>query len=109
MIRAQSLTLYKNRPAVVTEVKDRIEIRLEDGSSQRVRDKDLVLIHEGPVKELPAPAPGGDFETARKMLAGPSASSLPWAELSELVFGSSSPAETLACWVEATKGLLFRI
>jgi exoribonuclease-2 len=109
MIRAQSLALYKNRPALVLEIKDRIEIRLEDGSTLRVRDKDLVLLHEGPVKDIPQSTPGGDFETARKMLTGPAPSSLPWNELSELVFGESTPAQALACWAEAAKGLLFRI
>jgi exoribonuclease II len=109
MIRAQSLALYKNRPALVLELRDRIEIRLEDGSSLRVRDKDLVLLHEGPVKEVPEPAEGGDFETARKMLEGPEAAATPWTELAELVFGESTPAQALACWLEATKGLLFRL
>jgi exoribonuclease II len=120
MFRAQALALYKNRPALVLEVRDRIEIQLEDGSTQRVRDKDLVLLHEGPVKSLPAPAEGGDFDTARRMLlpvagsgpaAGeaPSGAALPWTELAELVFGESGPAQVLACWLEATRGLLFRL
>ena len=117
MFRPQSLALYKNRPVLVLEVRDRIEIRLEDGSSLRVRDKDLVLLHEGPVKELPRAAQGGDFETARRMLspagapagAGGTRATLPWSELAELVFGKSGPPETLACWQEATKGLLFKI
>ncbi len=66
MFRPQSLALYKNRPALVLEIKDRdpkdrIEIRLEDGSSLRVRDKDLALLHEGPVKELPQGVSNGDF------------------------------------------------
>jgi exoribonuclease II len=109
MIRAQSLALYKNKPVLVVEVRDRIEIRVEDGSTLRVRDKDLVPLHEGPVKAMPTPAPGGDFETARKMLSGPSPSSLPWGELSELVFGGAEPDQALACWAEANRGLLFRI
>jgi exoribonuclease-2 len=107
MFRARSIALYKNRPVLVVDLKDRIEIRLEDGSSLRVRDKDLVLLHEGPVEDLPRTAEGGDFETARRMLV-PGAS-LPWTELAELVFGESGPAQTLACWHEAAKGLLFKI
>jgi exoribonuclease-2 len=107
MLRAQSLALYKNRPALVLEIKDRIEIRLEDGSSLRVRDKDLALLHEGPVKELPQGLSNGDFETARRMLA-PGAS-LAWSDLAELVFGDSGPAQVLACWQEANLGLLFKI
>jgi exoribonuclease-2 len=109
MIHATSLALYKNRPVLVTEVRDRIDIRLDDGSVLKVREKDLVLLHEGPAKEIPLPSEGGDFETARKMLAGPAAASLPWAELAELVFGESGPAQALACWIEANRGLLFRI
>jgi exoribonuclease-2 len=114
MIRADSLALYKNKPVLVTEVRDRIEIRLEDGSSLRVRDKDLVPLHEGPVKKMPTPAEGGDFETARKMLASEAAAGQPvpsvsWAELAELVFGEAGAAEALACWAEAGKGLLFRL
>ncbi len=106
MIKAQSLALYKNRPVLVLEVRDRIEIRLDDASSLRVRDKDLVLLHDGPVKALPAAAPGGDFDTARRMLG---ASPLSWTELAELVFGETGPSQALACWEEAAKGALFRI
>jgi exoribonuclease II len=110
MFRAQAIALYKNRPVLVVEARDRIEIRLEDGSSLRVRDKDLTSLHEGPVKALPPPAEGGDFETARRMLTPAAAgASLPWAELAELVFGESGPAQVLACWLEATKGRLFRL
>jgi exoribonuclease-2 len=115
MFRAQALALYKNRPVMVLEAKDRIEIGLEDGSTLRVREKDLVLLHDGPVTKLPAPAEGGDFETARSMLSGGAASSdsppsrPTWSELSELVFGESGPSQALACWAEAAKGLLFRI
>jgi uncharacterized protein YbaR (Trm112 family) len=58
---------------------------------------------------MPAPAEGGDFETARKMLLSPVSASLPWEELAELVFGESGPAQAIACWVEACKGLLFRV
>ncbi len=109
MFRAQALALYKNRPVLVVEVKDRIEIRLEDGSSLRVRDKDLFPLHEGPVMALPQPAGGGDFETARRMLLPASGAKLDWAELAELVFGDSGAAEVVACWLESTKGLLFRL
>jgi exoribonuclease II len=112
MFRAQSLALYKNRPVLVLEARDKIEIRLDDGSTLKVREKDIIPLHDGPVSSLPAPAEGGDFETARRMLApeaGAESATLPWAELAELVFGRSGPAEALACWKEASTGLLFRI
>jgi len=113
MIRADSLALYKNKPVLVTELRDRIEIRLEDGSALRVREKDIVPLHGGPVKKIPEPAEGGDFETARKMLSGGAdpalPAGLPWEELAELVFGEAGACQALACWAEASKGLLFRI
>jgi exoribonuclease-2 len=92
---------------LILDVRDKIEIKLEDGQSARVRDKDLVLLHEGPAKALPSPAEGGDFDTARRMLDP--GSSLPWAEMAELVFGEAGPAQALACFEEASKGLLFRL
>jgi exoribonuclease-2 len=63
---------------------------------------------------MPPAAEGGDFETARRMLlpvpsSEPKAAGMAWIELAELVFGESSPANVLACWLEATKGLLFRL
>jgi exoribonuclease-2 len=109
MIRAQSLALYKNRPVLVLEVRDKIEILLEDESRLRVRDKDLVSLHPGPAKTIPAPAVGGDFQTARRVLADEPEAGLDWQALADLVFGASGPAEVLACWKEAAEGLSFRL
>ncbi len=114
MFSPNSIALYKNKPVLVLEIRDRIEIRLDDGSSLRVRDKDLVPLHPGPVREIPAAAPGGDFDTARRMLVpatGDSAQAgmTSWAELSDLVFGSSGAPEAIACWREAVDGSRFRL
>lgn len=109
MFKAQSLAVYKNRPVLILEARDKIEIRLEDGSSLRVRDKDLKPLHGGPVKDIPEPASGGDFDTARRMFEGEAAQPSSWEELAELVFGSSGPAEAVACLREASEGILFRI
>ncbi len=112
MLPSRSLALYKNRPVLVLESLDRIDIRLEDGSVLKVREKDLVPLHEGPVTSIPPAAQGGDFDTARRMLltdAQAASARLTWNELAELVFGRSGPAEVLACWTEAAAGLLFRI
>lgn len=112
MIAAKSLALYKNRPVFVAERKDdKLEIRLEDGSSLRVRDKDLEALHPGPASALPSPAEGGDFETAWGVLAPEGeapGTALPAVELAELVFGKGGAAETLAAWLEGGRGLLFR-
>ncbi len=105
MIAAKSLALYKNRPVLVVDAgKDRLEIKLEDGSTAKVREKDLEALHPGPLSAVPAPASGGDFDTARAMAEGVLA--LP--ELAELVFGSAGPAEILACWKEGLEASRFR-
>ena len=112
MIAAKALALYKNRPALVLERKDdKLEIRLDDGSSLKVRDKDLEELHPGPLTALPGPVEGGDFETAWSVLApseGEAGVPLSARELAELVFGASGAAETLAAWKTGLDGLLFR-
>lgn len=112
MIGPKALALYKNRPALVLERReDKLEIRLEDGSNLRVRDKDLEELHPGPCAALPKPASGGDFETAWSVLAPAEEGAgvpLPARELAELVFGASGPEETLAAWLAGGEGLLFR-
>ena len=106
MIAAKSLALYKNRPVIVLEAHDKLEIRTEDGSVLKVRDKDLVALHPGPLSALPEEARGGDFDTARTMAEA--GQLLSYAELADLVFGSAGPAEILACWKEGLDASRFR-
>jgi hypothetical protein len=47
--REGALVLYKSQPAKVVSVADKIELSLADGSSKKVRPKDFVVLHEGPV------------------------------------------------------------
>jgi len=100
------MALYKNRPVMVLEARDKLEIRLEDGSTLKVREKDLEALHPGPISAMPAPASGGDFDTARSMAEPGQA--LSYAALADLVFGSAGPAEVLACWAEGLEGSRFR-
>lgn len=105
--------LYRGRPAfVVARDADKLTVQAADGERQRVRDKDLVLLAEGSLSALPAPATGGDFETARAMTApepGAPRAYLEWAEFADLVFGASGPSETLACFQEAERGRSFAL
>jgi len=113
VIASKALVIYKNRPAFVVERReDKLEIRLEDGSSLKVRDKDIEELHPGPVQGIPSPAEGGDFETAWSMLApaeGSAGAAVPAREVAELVFGAGGPAESLAVWTAGLEGLLFRV
>ena len=71
MILEGSLVLYKNRPARVAHAGERLEIELDEGKTLRVRPKDVVLLHPGPLQSLAdLQAPFGEVETAWELLAG---------------------------------------
>lgn len=105
MIRDNALVFFKNKAALVRRDGDRLELSMADGSNARVRDKDVELVHPGPVSAIPAPAVGADFQTAWEMSQG---QSIGLTELAELVFGKAGPAENLACRLEALDGAVFR-
>ncbi|PKL07374.1 MAG: hypothetical protein CVV51_14450 [Spirochaetae bacterium HGW-Spirochaetae-7] len=106
MIPDGALVLFKSKPAITRRDGDRIELTFGNGGTARVRDKDVELVHEGPLKSIPAIASGGEFETAWEMTAG---SEIGLGELAELAFGTSGPGERLACRLAAAEGLLFRM
>ena len=51
-LQKESLVLYKSGPARITAVEEKIEIQLPNGKSKRVREKDIVLLHPGPLRSL---------------------------------------------------------
>jgi len=102
---ANSLVLYKVRPARVVEVDDKIEIELEGGKSKRVRPKDVELLHPGPVQRLADLTPrGGEVEEAWELLAG---GTTDVKELAELIFDDYTPATSWAVWELVAEGLYF--
>ncbi|MDR0463992.1 MAG: RNB domain-containing ribonuclease [Treponema sp.] len=53
MIAEKSLVIYKNKPAIVKERSDgKYTITLTDNTQIKVRDKDIELLHPGPVKDF---------------------------------------------------------
>lgn len=101
-----SLVLYKTRPARVAQAGDRLEIEQEDGKVLKVRPKDVVLLHPGPLHTLAdLQPPEGEVETAWELLSG-QATSL--AELAELAYGDFTPASAWAAWQLVVEGLYFR-
>lgn len=105
-ISHNSLVLYKGGPARVAAVGDKLEIALEDGRSLRVRPKDVLLLHPGPLAD-PArlDAPPGEVEAACELLAG---SETTLSELAELVYGAFTPATAWAAWKLVDQGVYFR-
>jgi exoribonuclease II len=107
MILEGSLVLYKLRPARVTRLGEKLDIELEGGETQKVRPKDVALLHPGPIKTLAeALRPQqGEIATAWEMLAG-STTTLP--DLAELAYGKFTPATAWAAWQLVAEGLYFR-
>ncbi|HDY83026.1 MAG TPA: RNB domain-containing ribonuclease [Halieaceae bacterium] len=104
-IKPGSLVLYKIRPAVVETMAEKIEIRFEDGKTKRVRDKDIALLHPGPVRDLKDLEVGeGNVEEAWELLQGEETG---LAEVAELVYGEYTPASAWQTWQLLKDGLYF--
>jgi len=104
-IQTGSLVLYKVRPAIVDGVGEKFEIRFEDGRTKRVRQKDIKLLHPGPLKDFSELAePSGNLEEAWELLEGEE-TALP--ELAELIYGKYTPASAWATWRLLDQGLYF--
>lgn len=106
MLKEGQLVLYKNKPAIVVASGEKAVIRLTDFSDLKVREKDVLVLHQGPIGALSprsfeedwGPA---DFDTARQMLDGRSASP---AEVADLVYGNSEPVAVWCAVRDAISG-----
>ncbi|MGD8587572.1 MAG: RNB domain-containing ribonuclease [Chromatiales bacterium] len=99
------LVLYKIRPARVTAVTDKVEIELEGGKTKRVRDKDVVVLHPGPLRRLADLTPcRGEVEENWELLED---STTEIKELSELIYGDYTPATAWAAWQLVEEGVYF--
>ncbi|MGD9376118.1 MAG: RNB domain-containing ribonuclease [Anaerolineae bacterium] len=107
MPRQDSLVLYKTRPARVAHLRaKRLEIELAEGESLRVRPKDILLLHPGPLSSLAALQPQkGEIHAAWELLAGQTTT---LAELAELAYGQFTPSTAWAAWLHVADGLYFQ-
>lgn len=105
-ITSKSLVLYKDRPAVVTQRDPKkLEIDPGNGRKLRVRPKDVLLLHPGPLQSIGALTPiSGDVETAWELLAGTETT---LADLAELAFDAFTPQTAWATWQLVDDGLYF--
>jgi exoribonuclease-2 len=100
-----ALVLYKIRPARVTEVSDKVALELEGGKTKRVRDKDVALLHPGPLHSLQQLKPlQGEVRETWELLEG---AETEIGEFSELIFGDYTPASAWAAWQLVAEGIYF--
>jgi len=112
MINANTLVVYKNKPAIVKEKnQDKITIALIGGDQVKVREKDIESIHPGGTgigdRYLQSMSidPRSVRETWELLLADEAEFSLK--DLAELAFGEYSPASAWAAYCLLSDGLYF--
>ncbi|MBF9017038.1 MULTISPECIES: RNB domain-containing ribonuclease [unclassified Oceanispirochaeta] len=89
-MKKDALVLYKQVPARILEIlSDKIVISLPDGKEKKVRPKDIIQLHKGPIKSVSnIQLPESQTEEAWELLQGESPS---LEELAELVFSEFTP------------------
>lgn len=100
-----SLVLYKSRQALVKEISDKIDILIEGGKSKRVRERDIVVLHPGPITNLPdlTESEGDLIETWELLEEGETHIE----ELAELLFGEFTPSTAWNTWRLVADGPYF--
>ncbi|MDR2398406.1 MAG: RNB domain-containing ribonuclease [Spirochaetaceae bacterium] len=106
MIREKSLVVYKERPALVQTLGEKIGIILLGGESLRVRQKDIELLHPGPcsLDSLEQELPQADVQAAWELLEG---NRIALAELAELMYGDYTGSTAWAAYRLFKDGLYF--
>lgn len=99
-VKKAALALYKQTPALIGAVGEKIELVFPDGNTKKVRPKDIRILHPGPVDSLKRVMEAEielDLDEAWELLQGETAT---LAELTELVAGDASPQSVWAVFRE---------
>lgn len=107
-IKKGALVYYKSKAAVVTKVADKFDI-LFFKTTKRVRDKDIKLLHHGPIKEvdsleLATPEALDSLDETLELLEGETVS---LEELAEFLYGDYTPQSAWSSWMLVVDGLYF--
>lgn len=109
-----NMVLYKNKTARVLSVADKLEIEILGGGNEKVRPKDIVFLHKGPIKDwgVLQTSPkqmthgtDGELEEIWQMLEGEH-TDVAW--IAEMLYGSSSPADVYAAWQKVQSTPFFK-
>ena len=101
-----ALLLYKSQAAELVGLGEKLEINLlNQAKIKKVRPKDVVVLHPGPITDLNLlPPPAEDLEEARSLLSG-EATTLK--EIAELVFNETSASAVWSAWQLVAEGIHF--
>ncbi len=106
-MKKNSLVLYKQVPACVQDIlSDKIVISLPDGKEKKVRSKDIILLHPGPVSSTASiQVPPSSVEEAWELLQGEAPT---LEELAELAFSEFTPASAWGAFLLLNRTPWFR-
>ncbi|MCL2185424.1 MAG: RNB domain-containing ribonuclease [Treponema sp.] len=118
MITENALVIYKNKPAIVKEKTDgKILISLQNNEQLKVRDKDIELIHPGPVnnfKQLEeslntAQTESTAIKEAWELMSDENSVCTPLSikEFTSLIFNDYTPASAFCAYSLLQNGLFF--
>ncbi|MDR1216093.1 MAG: RNB domain-containing ribonuclease [Treponema sp.] len=102
-MREKSLVAYKNKPAVIVEINEKISITL-GAEKLNVRERDVEVLHPGPCSLADIRLLKGDVRSAWELVEG---GQIAFAELAELVYGEYSPASAWSLFNVLVDGLYF--
>ena len=101
-----SLVLYKHNPAIVTAVADKIDISLYGDKTKKVRDKDIQLLHKGPISKLAdLKEIDADVEEGWELLIDEKPD---LEELAGIVFGDFSPSTAWQAYMLLNRTVYFK-
>jgi exoribonuclease-2 len=112
MINDNALVIYKNKPAIVKDKTDgKYSISLLDGEQVKVRDKDIDLIHPGPVKNFSGiesiGAESSVIREAWELLLDEAETPLTLKNLASFIFNDYTPSSAYAVFCLLQDGLYF--
>jgi len=105
-----ALVYYKSKAAIVEAVSDKIDI-LFFKTTKRVRDKDIKLLHPGPltdvaILDVDVPESLNSLDETLELLEG---ESVPLSDLAELLYGEFTPQSAWSSWMLVVDGLYFSL
>jgi len=111
MICENALVIYKNKPALVKEkTSEKYSITLKDGSQVKVREKDIELVHSGPVKnftEINTIHPSEESLKEAWELFSDEGETLSLEDLASFVFNEYTPSSAYSAYLLLQDGLYF--
>lgn len=99
-IEKYNLVIFKNYPAIVISTTGKIELTFLNSTKKHVREKDVDLLHKGPVKKLSdlkqIPIEEEIIDEARQVVI--EEDKISFSDLVELIFEKCTPSTSLSTW-----------